>query len=96
MRTLIQHATDITFKGREWMQTHVGNPLPTDYEAFPGKMDHTTCVVFTVGHLSKKRTWEVGDMEEWLQQKSGSFLFIINNAACSLTSSLHRYSLDRR
>jgi hypothetical protein len=71
--TMIRHAVNLTAKGREWMQTHVGNPLPTDYEAFPGKMDHTTCVAFSVGHLSKKKRDEVADdLELWLQQKSGT------------------------
>eukprot|EP01087_Luapelamoeba_hula_P012615 TRINITY_DN3525_c0_g1_i1.p1 TRINITY_DN3525_c0_g1~~TRINITY_DN3525_c0_g1_i1.p1 ORF type:complete len:647 (-),score=126.37 TRINITY_DN3525_c0_g1_i1:32-1972(-) len=34
----------------EWMQKTPDIPLPIDYERFPGKMDHATCLVLHVGH----------------------------------------------
>lgn len=40
---------DATFTSREFMETQPGKRLPKDYALYPGKMDHTTCVIFKVG-----------------------------------------------
>lgn len=49
---LIQHCTEVTRKAREFMENNPNKKQPTDYIEFPGKMDHTTCVTFVVGHKS--------------------------------------------
>mmetsp|Transcript_23559 Transcript_23559/g.66094 ORF Transcript_23559/g.66094 Transcript_23559/m.66094 type:complete len:256 (+) Transcript_23559:1-768(+) len=36
-------------KAIRWMQEHPSQKLPVDYEKFPGKMDHATCLSFFVG-----------------------------------------------
>jgi hypothetical protein len=47
---LINHCLEVTRKAREFMESHPNKKQPTDYIEFPGKMDHTTCVTFVVGH----------------------------------------------
>eukprot|EP01113_Clastostelium_recurvatum_P014808 TRINITY_DN1810_c0_g1_i2.p1 TRINITY_DN1810_c0_g1~~TRINITY_DN1810_c0_g1_i2.p1 ORF type:complete len:1881 (-),score=513.21 TRINITY_DN1810_c0_g1_i2:37-5679(-) len=47
-RRLIKHAMETTQKSRDWMSCNKGR-LPEDYKTFPGKMDHITCLAFTVG-----------------------------------------------
>lgn len=44
---VLQHCETITNTSREWMKEHKGR-LPLDYDRFPGKMDHTTCVALRV------------------------------------------------
>ena len=46
---IINHCNSVTKNSRDWMENNVSQPLPKDYEKYPGKMDHTTCVVFRVG-----------------------------------------------
>jgi serine/threonine protein phosphatase PrpC len=47
---LISHCLEATRKSREYMEEDMSRKQPMDYIAFPGKMDHTTCVTFVVGH----------------------------------------------
>jgi len=47
---LIKHCLEVTRKAREFMERNPNQKQPTDYIEFPGKMDHTTCVTFVVGH----------------------------------------------
>lgn len=47
---LIRHCLEVTRKAREFMENNPNKKQPTDYVEFPGKMDHTTCVTFVVGH----------------------------------------------
>ena len=49
VKKIISHCNTVTKSSREWMQTNVSQALPQDYGKYPGKMDHTTCVVFKVG-----------------------------------------------
>lgn len=44
---VLRHCESITQSSREWMKEHKGR-LPLDYDRFPGKMDHTTCVAVRV------------------------------------------------
>jgi len=47
---LISHCLEVTRKAREFMESNPNKKQPTDYIEYPGKMDHTTCVTFVVGH----------------------------------------------
>ncbi len=46
---VIKHAINVTKKTREWMQANPTKREPSDTKAFPGKMDHTTCLCLRVG-----------------------------------------------
>eukprot|EP01133_Synstelium_polycarpum_P008018 gene8018-9420_t len=46
---LIEHCVETTRSSREFMVAYPNKPLPDDLKAYPGKMDHTTCVAFKVG-----------------------------------------------
>eukprot|EP01113_Clastostelium_recurvatum_P019328 TRINITY_DN2278_c1_g1_i3.p1 TRINITY_DN2278_c1_g1~~TRINITY_DN2278_c1_g1_i3.p1 ORF type:complete len:426 (-),score=78.94 TRINITY_DN2278_c1_g1_i3:30-1307(-) len=47
---ILRHCLETTRTSREWMEAHPGKRQPPDYRAYPGKMDHTTCVTYRVGH----------------------------------------------
>jgi hypothetical protein len=50
---LIEHCRKTTNNSREYMLAHPMSKEPHDYKLFPGKMDHTTCLVYQVGkHFS--------------------------------------------
>uniref|UniRef100_A0A6B2L0J8 Cyclic nucleotide-binding domain-containing protein n=1 Tax=Arcella intermedia TaxID=1963864 RepID=A0A6B2L0J8_9EUKA len=55
---LINQALKITKNSRVYMEQHPGEPQPVDYKAFPGKVDHTTCIVMKVSSTNF-RQWEV-------------------------------------
>lgn len=57
----MNHCDQITRASREWMQNNFGKELPRDYEQYPGKMDHTTCVVVRVGNSSWFKKQETKD-----------------------------------
>lgn len=46
VRVLCDHAMELTAKGREEMELNSERRQSADTTAFPGKMDHTTCLVF--------------------------------------------------
>jgi len=52
VNSVIKHCIDVTFASRDWMENNPGQILPKDYEKYPGKMDHTTCAAFRVGHAN--------------------------------------------
>ena len=43
---VMDHCVTTTQSSRDYMETHLGQELPTDYVTYPGKMDHTTCLIF--------------------------------------------------
>ena len=45
----IKLSEDATYTSREFMETQPGKRLPKDYRLYPGKMDHTTGLIFRVG-----------------------------------------------
>jgi len=45
---LLTHAHTLTKKTREFMEAHPNDSEPKDFLAFPGKMDHATCIAFRV------------------------------------------------
>ncbi|GAM23843.1 hypothetical protein SAMD00019534_070180 [Acytostelium subglobosum LB1] len=46
---LIDHVVETTRSSRDFMVNSPSKPLPDDLKAYPGKMDHSTCVAFKVG-----------------------------------------------
>lgn len=46
---LITHCVEVTRRSREYMEEDPSRKQPMDYIAFPGKMDHTTCVTYIIG-----------------------------------------------
>lgn len=49
---LSQHCVNITKASRDFMEQNPKLKLPPDFKLYPGKLDHTTCVCFTVGSNS--------------------------------------------
>lgn len=52
---LIEHCENTTKRSRDFMETKPGQPLPKDYVAYPGKLDHTTCLAFRVTKIKSKQ-----------------------------------------
>lgn len=48
---LMEYCSKTTSKSREFMEKNPQTPHPPDYSEYPGKMDHTTCVIFQVPDL---------------------------------------------
>eukprot|EP01132_Coremiostelium_polycephalum_P008518 gene8518-10472_t len=49
---LLKHCIDITQTSRHFMETNTSKKLPCDYNLYPGKMDHNTCICFRVGYFN--------------------------------------------
>jgi len=45
---ILKHCQVVTQSSRDFMLSNIGKKLPSDYVLYPGKMDHTTCVIFKV------------------------------------------------
>eukprot|EP01117_Protostelium_nocturnum_P000783 TRINITY_DN1099_c0_g1_i2.p1 TRINITY_DN1099_c0_g1~~TRINITY_DN1099_c0_g1_i2.p1 ORF type:complete len:1136 (+),score=394.67 TRINITY_DN1099_c0_g1_i2:295-3702(+) len=52
VRSLLNQCIVLTAKCRDYMEQNPGTNQPKDYNLFPGKFDHTTCVAFRVGEIS--------------------------------------------
>merc|ERR1712137_100269 len=50
LERVIQHSVNTTKSSRDFMENNPGRRLPRDYSLYPGKMDHTTCVIFRIGN----------------------------------------------
>lgn len=50
---LIDYAMTTTSPSRTFMEANPDKPEPTDHVAYPGKMDHVSCLAFAVGPLFK-------------------------------------------
>ena len=48
VQRLLYHVVSLTAKARKFMEENPGKKQPTNYAEFPGKMDHSTCVVYKV------------------------------------------------
>mmetsp|Transcript_7514 Transcript_7514/g.10389 ORF Transcript_7514/g.10389 Transcript_7514/m.10389 type:complete len:377 (+) Transcript_7514:1049-2179(+) len=46
---LMEHCVNLTRSSRDFMENNPDKKLPHDYKVYPGKMDHTTCCVVTLG-----------------------------------------------
>jgi hypothetical protein len=46
---LLQHCVNITKSSREFMENNPKQKQPHDFKAYPGKLDHATCVCLRVG-----------------------------------------------
>jgi len=53
---LHQHCYHITSNSRTFLESH-NEKLPKNYQLYPGKMDHTTCVAFFVNGSQTLQTW---------------------------------------
>eukprot|EP01125_Pyxidicula_operculata_P011412 TRINITY_DN3738_c2_g1_i3.p1 TRINITY_DN3738_c2_g1~~TRINITY_DN3738_c2_g1_i3.p1 ORF type:complete len:1577 (+),score=500.93 TRINITY_DN3738_c2_g1_i3:781-5511(+) len=53
---ILEHCKHITQSTRDYMENNPTGAQPTDHKLFPGKVDHTTCVVFKVGKTSFRQT----------------------------------------
>ena len=53
---LMEYVINTTESSRKWMETNQGKRLPCNYKLYPGKMDHTTCLVFGVGPFDSPRS----------------------------------------
>jgi hypothetical protein len=49
MRSVINFCVRQTRSSREFMEQYTTQRLPTDYQQYPGSMDHLTCLAFQVG-----------------------------------------------
>jgi len=49
---ILDHCIKTTLSSRDFMESNPSKELPCDYVAYPGKMDHTTLSIFTVGSVS--------------------------------------------
>ena len=48
--TLLDHCVKTTSASRKYMCENSGRIVPKDYVAFPGKMDHSSCLAINVSH----------------------------------------------
>jgi hypothetical protein len=46
---LMDYCSKLTAPSRQFMEEHPNTRLPNDYNTYPGKMDHTTCLAVRVG-----------------------------------------------
>mmetsp|Transcript_34720 Transcript_34720/g.54156 ORF Transcript_34720/g.54156 Transcript_34720/m.54156 type:complete len:277 (-) Transcript_34720:37-867(-) len=49
---IMDHCESTTYSSRDFMESNPSKELPNDYKLYPGKMDHTTLVIFCVGSVS--------------------------------------------
>eukprot|EP01125_Pyxidicula_operculata_P019782 TRINITY_DN7201_c0_g1_i1.p1 TRINITY_DN7201_c0_g1~~TRINITY_DN7201_c0_g1_i1.p1 ORF type:complete len:1378 (+),score=270.87 TRINITY_DN7201_c0_g1_i1:58-4191(+) len=47
--SLVNYATEVTKATRDFMEANPQSAEPADYKAYPGKMDHTTCIAYKIG-----------------------------------------------
>jgi hypothetical protein len=45
---LFDHCSETTKASRQYMEQNPSHVHPPDYVTYPGKMDHTTCIIYTV------------------------------------------------
>jgi hypothetical protein len=53
VESILRHCRCVTDPGRLRMEKFDGEKLPNDYQKYPGKMDHTTCVCLVVGEYEE-------------------------------------------
>jgi len=63
---MIEYCSFTTKKMRDWMETHPNQSQPTNYKDFPGKMDHTTCIVVQAGVTSLNN--ELNEIEKFVMK----------------------------
>eukprot|EP00026_Physarum_polycephalum_P008264 Phypoly_transcript_08345.p1 GENE.Phypoly_transcript_08345~~Phypoly_transcript_08345.p1 ORF type:complete len:424 (+),score=60.08 Phypoly_transcript_08345:205-1476(+) len=49
---LIKHCVTLTQKSRDFSENNKDKRLPQNFQEYPGKMDHTTCLCFRVGRVA--------------------------------------------
>ena len=50
---LLNYCVSVTKNVREFMEANPGKKQPGDPVAYPGKMDHTSCITFVVGKIDE-------------------------------------------
>mmetsp|Transcript_25870 Transcript_25870/g.36385 ORF Transcript_25870/g.36385 Transcript_25870/m.36385 type:complete len:506 (+) Transcript_25870:477-1994(+) len=69
---IMKHCLNVTARGREWMEQNPKEKLPSDYAAYPGKMDHATCVTIKVGKFENVLSNKLGRQSLSKSSTSGS------------------------
>jgi len=54
-KKIVKYCMDLTAASREYMEQNPFLALAHDYDKYPGKMDHTTCVALKVGMFNKEK-----------------------------------------
>jgi len=54
VNTLLTHCWNVTSASREFMESNPTKKLPADYNLYPGKQDHATCIAVHVGSFSER------------------------------------------
>jgi len=72
---ILEHCLSTTEAGRKFMKSS-GKKLPDDYEKFPGKMDHTSCVTLKVGKIPQQ---EAARISLSSYKQSSNFFINANN-----------------
>ncbi|EGG25356.1 protein phosphatase 2C-related protein [Cavenderia fasciculata] len=65
---LIQHCWNTTESSRDFLENNPGKRLPQDYNKYPGKMDHTTCICFRVGEFDLDEPFQQQQQQQMSQQ----------------------------
>eukprot|EP01095_Lingulamoeba_sp_RSL-Kostka_P000267 TRINITY_DN1040_c1_g2_i1.p1 TRINITY_DN1040_c1_g2~~TRINITY_DN1040_c1_g2_i1.p1 ORF type:complete len:528 (-),score=160.83 TRINITY_DN1040_c1_g2_i1:166-1749(-) len=60
-KKLIEHCVLVNTSATNWMCSNTGKKLPQDYQLYPGKMDHTTCISFKVGSCQPPSTYSTNN-----------------------------------
>jgi len=55
---LLKYCMDLTASSREYMEQNPFVALSHDYNKYPGKMDHATCIAFRVGIFDNEKEKE--------------------------------------
>jgi hypothetical protein len=55
-KKLMQYCFNITESSRKWMLENPKEKLPLNFEAYPGKMDHSTCICLKIGIWNETNT----------------------------------------
>jgi hypothetical protein len=76
--SMLRYCVEATKPTREWMEAHPGKALPKNFRAFPGQLDHATCLTFRVSTCSQRSLdsnvdlWDFHlGVEELVQESSG-------------------------
>eukprot|EP00012_Vannella_robusta_P010305 CAMPEP_0206206828 /NCGR_PEP_ID=MMETSP0166-20121206/15219_1 /ASSEMBLY_ACC=CAM_ASM_000260 /TAXON_ID=95228 /ORGANISM="Vannella robusta, Strain DIVA3 518/3/11/1/6" /LENGTH=716 /DNA_ID=CAMNT_0053627455 /DNA_START=955 /DNA_END=3105 /DNA_ORIENTATION=+ len=82
VQKLLYNSLITTRSSRKYMRENPGQRLPSNYEMYPGKMDHTTALAVTVGSIAQQ---EVNEMDhslpitkQWGQSSDRNQLFALD------------------
>ena len=84
VQRLLHNSLISTRQSRKFMREHPGKRLPSNFEKYPGKMDHTTALAITVGDVSHIFNTSRGSdgclpvAKKWTQSNERNPLFAID------------------